>query len=287
MLRKLIIPALLAASIMCLSAFTARADIRPGWVDRHEDALNKQRTNDTYEFKVIRSEDTYLDRLMAERFVPLFQYLAEKYDTDVSKMVLDSLSVPGELPTYRVSFTDKEGPATVIARLYDEYDNTDYNVTRYPVFELYQLFAIGEKNSAVIFDDYSEKEASKALAGVLSIVPGLGQLYKGNTAKGIAMLGTGVAVAGCAVASQLVGNSWKKQLDGNTGNKDSWESKVLAMKRQRNVLIGAFGILSAYSIFDAIVGDENPRVVVSESDGNTISVGPSSQSAGISLVLAF
>ena len=287
MLRKFFSLVFVAAFLMGIGTLSARCEVRPGWTHGNEKSLNSKRTNDSYEFKVFRYENIDQVKLHSDRFVPLFEYLAGQYGADAQAMSVDSLATFGET-TYRISFNASDGPATVLAQLVDSYEDIDYNVVSNPIFECYQLYAIGRKNADVNFDEFKEREINKALAGVISVIPGVGQLYKGNTGKGIAMLGSGLAIAGCGVASQLVGNNWRSMMDKDIpANRDSWKNKGDAMNKQRNVLIGAFGLLSVYSIVDAVVGEATPQIVVNEASGSTISLAPSTQGAGIALVLAF
>ena len=284
MILKRMLPVMLAAAMM-LQGMEVRAEVRPAWVDRSEEALNAKRINDTYEFKVLRSEDPELNRLHEGRFYPLFKYLADTYGSMAESMALDSLAVGSDMPTYRVTFDTPQGRSSVIARLVDVYESIDYNVEQDPVFELCQLFAVGRKDTDVVFDDFARREISRPLAGLISVVPGAGQLYKGNKAKGYALLGTTVFFAGAAAASQYKMVEWREMIDKDPGFRDSWESKSIAMRKQRNILLGAIGCLSAYSIFDALVGEEVPRITVKKSDGTKISVAP--QAAGLALRIDF
>jgi hypothetical protein len=276
---------LMLASAMMLQGIVARADVRPAWVDRSEKELNAKRTNDTYEFKVLRSEDKELNRLHKGRFYPLLEYLAGEYGSKPETMTVDSLAMAGNLPTYRITFETALGRSAVIARLVEVYESIDYNVEQDPVFELCQLFAIGRKDTDVLFDEFARKEINRPLAGLMSVIPGTGQLYKGNKAKGYALLGTSLAFAGAAVASQYKMIEWRDMMDKEPGGRDSWESKSIAMRKQRNILLGAIGCLSAYSIFDALVGDEVPRITVRSSGGSKISVAP--QGAGMAFRIEF
>ena len=275
-----------ALAMACLGGITARADVPPEWIRKSEESLNAKRTNDTYEFKVLRTEGQELNRLHEGRFYPLFEYLAGKYGSGAESMTVDSLSTDS-LPTYRVSFKTQEGPAAVIARLVEVYESIDYNVEEDPIYEYCQLYAVGKKNEDVVFDDFARRQINRPLAGLISVVPGAGQLYKGNKAKGYALLGTSIFFAGAAAASQYKSIEWREMMDKEPWVKDSWASKSLAMKKQRNILLGAIGCLSAFSIFDALVGEEIPRIVVSRSDGGKVSVAPSSQSAGLALRIEF
>jgi len=282
---KFILMAVVAA-VTCLGGAAARADVPPEWVKKSEQSLNARRTNYTYEFKVFRTEDPELNRLHEGRFYPLFEYLAGKYGSRAETMTVDSLVV-SDLPTYRISFETAGGTSAVVARLVEVYESIDYNVELAPVYEYCQLYAIGNKDTDVVFDDFSRREISRPLAGLISVVPGAGQLYKGNKAKGYALLGTSLFLAGSAAASQFKMVEWREMMDKEPWVRDSWASKTLAMKKQRNILLGAIGCLSAFSIFDALVGEEIPRIVVSKSDGGKVSVSPASQSAGIALRIDF
>ena len=284
MLLKRVLPLILAVA-MTLQAVEARADVRPAWVDRSEKGLNAKRTNDTYVFKVLRSEDTELNRLHKGRFYPLFEYLAGEYGSKPETMTVDSLAMAGSLPTYRVTFETAQGRSAVIARLVEVYENIDYNVEQDPVYEFCQLYAVGRKDTDVVFDEFSRKEINRPLAGLISVIPGAGQLYKGNKAKGYALLGTSVFFAGAAVASQYKMVEWREMMDKEPWVRDSWESKSVAMRKQRNIILGAIGCLSAYSIFDALVGDEVPRITVRSSGGSKISVAP--QGAGMTFRIEF
>lgn len=285
MLVKRMLPVLFAVA-MIFQAVEARADVPPEWTKKSEQSLNAKRSNDTYEFKVLRTEDKELNHLHARRFYPLYEYLAGKYGSDVNTMSIDSLSVGG-LPTYRVSFRTGEGVSTVIARLVEVYESIDYNVEQDPVFEMCQLYAIGHKDTDVVFDDFSRREINRSVAALISVIPGAGQLYKGNKAKGYALFGTSVVFAGAAFASQYKMVEWRSMMDKEPGVRDSWESKSIAMRKQRNILLGAIGCLSAFSIFDAIAGEEVPRITVKRSDGSKVSVTPSIQGAGLALRVDF
>lgn len=274
-------------ALACVGGLEARGgDVRPVWVDKKEDSFNARRTNDTYVFKLFRTEDTDLTSLQAGRFYPLYQYLAGEYGADMNTMSVEDISTD-DYTTYRVSFKTPSGTSAVIARLVEQYDAIDFNSEHSPFFEYYQLFAIGKKDSDVLFDEVVEVEINRTLAAVMSVFPGAGQFYKGNNRKGYAMLGTGLLLAGGAVASQIRAVEWSEMMEKDPGARDSWASKSRAMKQQRNALFGTLGILSALSVYDAIKGEEFPRVRVRKSDGASVSIAPSSQSAGIALTVYF
>ncbi len=274
--------------IMTAGSFSASAEKAPDWTRKSVQALNALRSNTSYEFMVFRTEDPSQTRLHETWSVPLVNYLAEKYDADPNLMVVERISDSSDnQPLYRVLMGGPGAGDAVLVRRIDAYDNVDYNTVWDAYFECYQLFAIGEKNSDVVFDDFSLEGSSKAGAAVMSIIPGVGQLYKGETGKGLALLGTGVALAGSGIASHIVAKNWERMMVEQPEFKDSWSQKAYGMRRQRNTLLVVLGCVSAYSIFDAIVSDGVPKLKVRESDGSTLSVAPSAESAGLALVLSF
>ena len=96
MTRKATFP-VLVLSILFLGCLVAQATPVPEWTWKGENALNKKRKNDSYSFKVFKTEDQSMTRLHEGRFYPLLEYLGDRYGVDINKMSLDSLSAgPGE-----------------------------------------------------------------------------------------------------------------------------------------------------------------------------------------------
>ena len=81
----------------------------------------------------------------------------------------------------------------------DVYDTVDYNTDLNPVFEYYQLYAVSEKDVTPVFDTFERGERSKGTAALMNIIPGAGQLYKGHTFKGYAILGSEIALGVTAI----------------------------------------------------------------------------------------
>lgn len=275
---------LLTCLFACLCVFEAKA-IKPEWVRKGEPVLNQRRTNDSYEFKVFKTEDVSLTCLHENRYMPLLNYLEGRYQSDIKTMRLDSLMLGDDSRrTIRVYMETPEGWKTVLARPIDEYDEIDYNVVSDPVFEYYQLYAVGRPDSDMVLDEITVEKPDRLIAGIMSVIPGCGQFYKGDTIKGAALLGTGLAAAGAAIVFDRQAAAWKVAM-GKGGNKESWESKIIGMKRLRNVSLGALGGLCVFSVVDALVKDSSPVLNVRRGDGNRISVSP--YGAGIALFVEF
>lgn len=258
----------LLAVVWLLPAPDAFAGVKPEWVQKGEEAMNRKRTNDSYVFKAFHQADADYNRLMDGRFDPLIHYVASKYRVERSSVQLDSLVAGAGVPvTYRIAFRDAEGEAVVLARRVDSYLTfEDINDQEF-LWEHDQLFAVSEKNRDVVFDCYGIESANNGLAALMSVVPGVGQLYKGNTAKGLVILGSEVALGAAAAVFQLKSNGYQKRADAGEFPMDSWQSKADGYKLVRNISFGAMAGIWLFGIFDAVVGDGASRLKVEPATG--------------------
>lgn len=277
----------LVVLLLLSSLGVAMSATRPEWVWKNETYLNRKRTNTSYEFKVFKTEDNSKTRLHEGRFYPLLKYIGETCGADPATMVLDSLySDPGAPCTYRISFPENGGQASVLAQLVDVYEDVDYNVGNDPFFELYQLYAISGKDAPVTFDDFKSGERSKGTAALLNVVaPGAGQLYKGQTFKGAVLLGSEIALGAAAITFHCNSRYFRSHKDLGVHDADSFHSKEIGQRRLRNFTLGAMAGIWAFGIYDALAKESTPCVVVSASDGRTLSVAPAS--GGVAFVYRF
>ncbi len=268
----------LLAVFWLLPAPDAFAGVKPEWVQKGEEAMNRKRTNDSYVFKAFHQADADYNRLMDGRFDPLIHYVASRYHAERGSVQLDSLVSGAGVPvTYRIAFRDAAGEAVVLARRVDSYLTfEDINDQEF-LWEHDQLFAVSDKNRDVVFDSFGIESANNGLAALMSVVPGVGQLYKGNTAKGLVILGSEVALGAAATIFQLKANGFQKRADAGEFPMDSWQSKADGYRLVRNVSFGAMAGIWLFGIFDAVVGDGASRLKVE----------PATGSAGVGMVYSF
>lgn len=108
----------------------------------------------------------------------------------------------------------------------------------------------------------------------MSIVPGLGQWYKGSKTKGIAMFAAeAVAVAGIIVCDNQRASYVKKGKEQPKFLKD-YSSKADNWETSRNICIGVAAGIWVYNIIDAAVAKGARRVVVKRADGKGLSMAP-------------
>lgn len=280
---------MLAVILSCLmSSPSAMAVIKPQWVRQGEDVMNRKRIGENYTFKVFHSWDADLTFLQEQRFDPLKTYVRELYGADPMTMTLDSLeNVDTGAITYRIMFKDAEGDGVVYAQKVDEFCYFDDFETNEFGFEYYQLYAVSDKNIMPVFDKYVKIENDNATATALSIIPGVGQLYKGDKLKGYGIIASELALATGSVFSHYRYLKCRDNADNGVYRADSWRSKATGWKIARNIGIGSFACVWVYNILDAAVLPGGSRVVVKNPDGKQLTIEPSSSSAGLALTYRF
>ena len=219
---------------------------------------------------------------------PLMTYVREKYGADPMSMTMDTIeSVETDDVIYRISFKDASGSGVVYAKKVDEYSYfEDFEANEFG-FEYYQLYAVSEKNILPVFDKFVIVDNSNSTATALSIIPGVGQLYKGETLKGCGILGTEAFLTAGALVSHKYYKKYQKNADSGVPHADSWESKATSCKVARNILAGAFASVWIYNILDAAVLPGGSRVLVKRPDGQNLTISPSTSSAGLALTYRF
>ncbi len=281
--------AVLVTLLTCaFSAPDVAAAIKPQWIRQGEEAMNRKRINENYTFKVFHTWNPDLTLLRERRFDPLMTYVREQYGADPQSMKIDTIeSVETDEVTYRISFKDASGDAVVYAKKVDEYCAfEDFQSNEYG-FEYYQLYAVSDKNILPVFDNFIIRDNANSTAALLSIVPGVGQIYKGDTFKGCGILGTEILMAAGSVVSHIKYREYQDKADQGVPFADSWHSKATSCKVARNVMAGAFAGVWIYNILDAAVLPGGSRVIVKRPEGQKLTIAPSSTSAGVALTYRF
>lgn len=276
---------LMVCLLLSFSAM-AQTQTKPLWIQNGEKSLAKERTNENYYFKVFHTYGEDVNLLKKQRFYPLLDHVREHYRTELSKMKLDSLYLDNDSSkmTYCITFTDSVGNAVVYAQKVDEYRSfEDYADNTYQ-FEYYQLYAISKRDSFPVFDEFTLSRTYNHKALCLSLVPGLGQIYKGQKIKGYTILGMEATLAVSAVAFHFKKHYCDRQIDKQPQFADSWKSKSLGWRQMRNLCIGVAGCLYVYNLIDAAVSKGSRHVVVKKPK---LQVLPSASSEGAGMTLSF
>ena len=261
---KIITMLLVAAACMTVSAQT-----KPRWVQKGVKAMNNERSNKSYGFHTFATFGTDINRLETERFKPLMECVSKEYGTDIAGMKLDSLcSNSCSRTTYRLTFLSQDGKVSeVFAQLVDDWSRYEDNVDSWG-FELYQLYAVSERNVQPQFDNFRLTDNYGIKPLFLSIIPGLGQIYKGQAAKGYAILGVEALLLAGGVYSVTEVGRYNRLAKKNPGVYDNYQSNATSYRQIRNACFIAGGALYIYNLIDAAISKGKRRVVV-ERQNNT------------------
>lgn len=240
---------------------------KPLWVSGSLSSLDKERSNESYSFRKFETFNSDINQLRKDRFNPLVGYLANTYGLDSASATVTRLSgdarfesVPDDAvgdtrvqSEYQITFSEPR-QVTFYAKLADEYISLDENADQSYDFTLNQLYAVSADDSGKqpVYDnfDLSRKYGGKALA--LSIVPGLGQLYKGQKTKGWVIIGGEVGFVAMAIYADHRARNYADDFkNADDAIAPSYRSKKKSWQNIRNVAIAGACGLYVYNLFDA------------------------------------
>lgn len=247
---------------LLLCGGVSAAEPKPRWVQKGVKSLNRARTNDSYRFMVFDTAGEDIDRLLSERFEPLKEYVGREYGVSPELMVLDTVNAGAEgRTTCRISFETEGRNEEVVAQLVDDWSCFGDEVDSWG-FEFSQLYAVSERNTQPVFDNFEVTRRYNGIAAVMSIIPGLGQIYKGQQAKGYTIMGAEAVFIGGTIFSAVEMAKYRRFAKDNPGVASSYESNVTTFRQLRNTCLIAGGALYLYNLIDAAVAKGARRVTV-------------------------
>lgn len=207
-----------------------------------------------------------------------------------SHVKIEKTSERNSAPTKNQSFTleasEKGKEINLTCRVVDEYWERSHGL--YMVSELY---TVNDTNSPAqgSYSDNIKLTSSYGVAPVVySLIPGVGQFYKGSNLKGGLMLGgTAVGVA-AIIFTENQRATYAKKMKEHPQHIDFYRNKKSNWELGRNVAIGVTAALYVYNLVDAAVAPGRRRVVVSKSNVN-YSLAPviTPDSFGVGLAMNF
>lgn len=259
---------------------------KPKWANRTSD-LNAQLINKSYDFKEVKTEGKSLKEARNRRIEALAGQIT---NTNLFKIEEESegRNEQGEVMRSSVTYTKKATSQTETIRFYhtlvDEYwEKSD------GTYHLFSLFATSEGDQEPQFDHFSTTTSYGAGPAFMSIIPGVGQMYKGSTFKGICMLG-GVAAFGLgALFCENERSDYKNKIKGQPQFAQTYNTKANNYETARNICIGAAAAIWLYNIIDAAVAKGARKIVISPNYGSYLSLHPvaTTNSLGVSLAYNF
>ncbi len=123
----------------------------------------------------------------------------------------------------------------------------------------------------------------------MSIIPGLGQIYKGSTVKGISMFAGTALCAGGALLCENQRSDYKNKMKEQPQFAKSYNTKANNWETGRNICLGATAAVWIYNIIDAAAAKGARRVKVEKSRNRSLTISPipTSDGAALSVVYQF
>ena len=279
-----------------LLAGSGSAGPKPQWLSKGEEILNTQRTNDTYYFKVIRTYGSTLTEAKNARTAALAEHIGKR-----NKIEGESVTTMGqeqisdnytEHESFDITFKNEFSTDVFHSQLVDEW----WELASLPdgghEYNYYTLFAISERGDGQVQFDHVEVSRTYGAAPIfMSIIPGAGQLYKGQKLKGWCMMGGAVAGVAAILFCENERSSYVAKMHEQPKHAQTYKTKADNYESARNIAIGVTGALVAWSIIDAAVAPGVTRIKVRPGEQLHIQpaafVTPQGASFGASLCYSF
>ena len=175
---------------------------------------------------------------------------------------------------------------TMLTRCIDEYWECNNDT-----YICYTLYTVADKNSqGGSYDDQITLTTKYGFKGTfLSLIPGAGQLYKGNVLKGSLIMSSEIACASMVVVAENLRASYIKKMKEQPRYKEKYNTKADNWKNIRNGVIGAAAAIYLYNLIDASIAPGRRRVIVKQQRKLNLSLRPNleNESTGMALTLTF
>lgn len=288
MLRKFLVSLALILSLgIGLQAATKSDGLKPRWMTS---SLPKPKSPG-YIFISAQGSGSSLEEARQRALVNLTSKLEHERGLVVSSNVkIEKTSERNSAPTKNQSFTleasEKGKEINLTCRVVDEYWEQSHGL--YMVSELYTVNDFNAPGQGSNADNIRLTTSYGIAPVVYSLIPGVGQFYKGSNLKGGLMLGgTAVGVA-AIIFTENQRATYAKKMKEHPQHIDFYRNKKSNWELGRNVAIGVTAALYVYNLVDAAVAPGRRRVVVSKSNVN-YSLAPvvTPDSFGVGLAMNF
>lgn len=247
-------------ALVAIAIATSAFSQTPKWVGNTPQELNY-----TYKFVEIVSfgsdyngaranalEKLAGDRLLTEG-VQIYQNTVSTSEKDKIKTVGQPLQQTKHTHTTVKTVINGE-PMELSALRVDEYVNVEYGGVR-----LHTLFQVATCENPIFDNAYL---TTKYGFSARALVPGWAQMYKGSTAKGLAIIATEVAAIGGVIFTENQRATYESKMRSQPNFARQYKTKVDNYETARNCCIGAAAAIYVYNLIDAIVAPGAKRVVV-------------------------
>ncbi len=175
--------------------------------------------------------------------------------------------------TFDLVCREKGKEVNLVTRVIDEY--WEYAGKQYTVTE---LFTVNNANYSGISGSYADDIRLSTHYGakpvVMSVIPGVGQIYKGSSLKGGLILGSTAVCAAGIIASENLRHSYVNKSIEYPKHYDFYHKRATDWGNTRNVIIGVTAALYVYNLIDAAIAPGRRRVIVKSNRRVNYSVAP-------------
>ena len=183
-----------------------------------------------------------------------------------------------------VTAEEKGKTIDIVCRIIDEYWER-----KRKQYEIDILYTVANKNTyGGSYDDRITVTTKYPGAGFLSVIPSVGQFYKGSVVKGSFILAGEVAAAGCIILCENTRASYIKKMQEQPKHAAEYNSLADTWETGRNVCIGAAAAMYVYNLIDAFASTGAKHVIVKKGNAS-LSALPyiDNHSIGVGLALKF
>ena len=232
----------------------------------------------------------------AEASMNAFINLTKKIETERGLVVEKALETYKEFSSTSGSKKDKKMKISVIEKgqhislICSEVDDYwVYKDGRYQMWILYTVNNTKKPTEGSSIDNIRVTPSYGAAPVFYSLIPGVGQMYKGSTVKGGIILGSAVVVGAGIITAESLRASYIKKMKEYPKHHDFYNNKATTWKNIRNVTIGVGAGLYLYNLIDAAVASGRPRVIVTPKRSYYYSLAPTwdGESVGLAFNLTF
>ena len=257
--------------------------LKPKWITQ---SLPESKSG-TYIFVRAQGQGATLDGAKQRAFVYMSQQLELERGLTVNtsvhimeKLTQNSHQTSSEYKQeIELDVTEKGHQLKIVCREIDQY--WIYDDGKY---EVHVLYTVADKNRyGGSYDDKITLTSKYGAAGLLSVIPSVGQFYKGSYVKGGLILGGEIIAAGGIILCENTRASYIKKMHEQPKYAAEYNSLADSWETGRNICIGVAAAIYVYNLIDALVTPGARRVKVEPSrvtfapvpyaDNNSIGIG--------------
>ena len=264
--------------------------MKPRWISE-----TPRPGNPTYDFVVVRgygdnpqaASQACLNKLISnEDLKSSVQAIVNRNQQSVQQQSIDNGVLTEHISntvTMDVSINGKQ--INIMVNPVDEYwEYTTLNGKS--VCECYSLYMVAVSSLPPIYDNITLTRHYGGRGLLRSLIPGMGQIYKGSMAKGISIMGGEALCIAGIILSESTRASYVRKMKEQPDHFQTYHTKATNWETGRNICIGVAAALYVYNLIDAAVAKGARRVVVKPRQQIRFSVAPAVMNDGMGIGFA-